>query len=73
MRLGRRDNALCEGQEWCHKGCTTRTALLHSVGLTSRSGVAPLRADGKFTVNLLSGGGRHRSLVTFALTGVCAA
>ena len=31
-----RGNAQCEGQEWCHKGCTTRTALLHSVGLLGR-------------------------------------
>ena len=35
------------------------------------SGVAPLRTDGKFTVKLLSGGGCHRSRVTFALTGGC--
>lgn len=35
------------------------------------SGVTPLRADGKFTVKLLSGGGRHCSRVTFALTGGC--
>ena len=33
------------------------------------SGVAPRRTDGKFTVKLLSGGGRHRSWVTFAHTG----
>ena len=33
------------------------------------SGGAPRRTDGKFTVKLLSGGGRHRSRVTFALTG----
>ena len=33
------------------------------------SGVAPRRTDGKFTVKLLSGGGCHRSRVTFALTG----
>ena len=37
------------------------------------SGVAPRRTDGKFTVKLLSGGGRHRSRVTFALTGGCIA
>ena len=35
------------------------------------SGVAPLRTGGKFTVKLLSGGSRHRSRVTFALTGGC--
>ena len=35
------------------------------------SGVAPPRADGKFTVKLLSGGGLHRSRVTVALTGGC--
>ena len=37
--------------------------------LRAFSGVAPLRTDGKLTVKLLSGGGRHRSRVTFALTG----
>ena len=31
-----RGNALYEGEEWCHRGCTTRTALLHSVGLLGR-------------------------------------
>ena len=65
MRLGTPWQCNVWGQEWCHKACTTRTALLHSVG------VAPLRADGKFTVKLLSGGGRHRSRVTVALTGGC--
>ena len=35
------------------------------------SSVAPLRADGNFTVNLFSGGGRHRSRVTLAPTGRC--
>ena len=35
------------------------------------SGVAPLRTDGKLTAKLLSGSGRHRSRVTFALTGGC--
>ncbi len=34
-------------------------------------GVAPLRADVKVTVKLLSGGGCHHSRVTFALTGRC--
>ena len=34
-------------------------------------GVAPLRADVKVTVKLLSGGGGHRSRATFALTGRC--
>lgn len=46
MRQGSRGNALCEGQDWCQKGCTTRTTLLHFVAL---SGVASLRADGKLT------------------------
>ena len=41
MLLGSRGNALCEGQEWYVvsqrvKGCTTGTALLHSVGLLGR-------------------------------------
>ncbi len=34
-------------------------------------GVAPLRAVVKVTVKLFSGGGCHRSRVTFALTGRC--
>ncbi len=34
-------------------------------------GVAPLRADVKVTVKLLSGGGCHRSRGTFALKGRC--
>ena len=39
--------------------------------LQAFSRVAPLRADGKVAVQLISGGCRHRSPFTFALTGRC--
>ena len=39
--------------------------------LRAFSGVALLRAVGKFNANLLYGGGRRRSRVTFGLTGRC--
>ena len=65
-----RGNALCEGQEWCDKGSTTIPGPPCCI-LWAFSGVAPHRADKKFTAKLLSGGGRHRSWVTFALTWRC--